>query len=86
MEKRLPAFRHAHHVRMCASRQPLTRVQMKELVDLRGGQSVSDLQLLNNEHLSGQWPLFQLLARVPPWGWLFWVYFMLEAHLWVDEA
>lgn len=33
----------SHHVGVCAPWQPLARVQMKELVDLGGGQPVSDL-------------------------------------------
>lgn len=77
---------HLYHVGMRAPWQSLACVQMKELVDLGGGQAVSDLQLLNDEHLAGQWPLFLLLARGPSYGCLFWVYFVLEAHLRVDEA
>lgn len=42
----------SYHVGVCAAWQPLTRVQMKELVDLGGGQAVSDLQLLDNEDLA----------------------------------
>lgn len=34
---------HSYHVGVRTPWQPLTRVQMKELVDLGGGQSVSDL-------------------------------------------
>lgn len=46
-----------YHVGVGATWHPLTRVQVQELVDLGGGEPVSDLKLLNNEHLAGQWPL-----------------------------
>jgi hypothetical protein len=59
---------------------------VQELVDLGGGKPVSDLQLLHDEHLAGQWPLFQLLARGCVRGCLLRVHLVLKAHLWVDEA
>lgn len=46
-----------YHVGVGATWQPLARVQVQELVDLGRGETVSDLQLLHDEHLAGQWPL-----------------------------
>lgn len=46
-----------YHVGVGTTWQPLTRVQVQELVDLGGGEPVSDLQLLHDEHLAGQRPL-----------------------------
>lgn len=44
-----------HHVRMSFSRHFLARIQVEELVHLWGSQSVSNLQVLHNKHLPGDW-------------------------------
>lgn len=43
-----------HHVGVSSARHALTGVEVEELVDLWGGQSVSNFQLLHDEHLPGE--------------------------------
>lgn len=42
-----------HHIGMGSSGHALARVEVQELVDLRGGQAIADLQLLDDENLPG---------------------------------
>lgn len=56
---------HAHHVGVGSAGHALTGVQVEELVELRGGQSVTHLQLLHNEHLPREWLL--------PYTWSFYI-------------
>lgn len=43
-----------HHVGVSSAGHTLTSVKVEEFVDLWGGQSVSNFQLLDNEHLPGE--------------------------------
>lgn len=82
-------FLPSHHVGVGSARHALAGVEVEEFVDLWGGQSVSNLQLLNNKHLPGErlfatgthtdhschWPLPIRSSHRP------WVSLMLEGHL-----
>lgn len=52
----------AHHVGVCSAWHALTGVQIQKLVNLRGSQSISHLQLLNDKHLTGN----RLFAKPRP--------------------
>lgn len=69
-----------YHVGVGAPRHALACVEIQELVDLGGGQSVAHLQLLHDEHLAGQRLLLQLPAGDDR-AWLCRVRLVLEAHL-----
>lgn len=43
-----------HHVGVSSAGHALTGIEVEEFVDLRGGQSVPNFQLLDDEHLSGE--------------------------------
>lgn len=66
-----------HHVGVGRAGHLLAGVKVQELVHLGGGQSVSDLQVLDDEHLPGH----RLVRRRPRGHRGLGVYLMLEPHL-----
>lgn len=85
----LPASLLSHHVGVGSAWHALTGVEVEEFVDLWGGQSVSNLQLLNDEHLPGEGLLAAGTNPDPYCRWSLpilprychWVGLMLEGHL-----
>lgn len=83
------AFLLPHHVGVGTARHALAGVEVEEFVDLRGGQSISDLQLLHDEHLPGERLLTaragtrcrwaRALAILP--SYCHWIGLVLERHL-----
>lgn len=73
-----------HHVGVSSARHALTGVQVQELVDLRGSQTVSHLQFLDDKHLAGK-RLFSEAWSFSIWscsrGHHHWVRLMLETDL-----
>lgn len=55
----------------------LARIQVEELVHLRSCQSVSDLQVLHDKHLPGDW----LIHCRPRSHLSLWVHLVLKSHL-----
>lgn len=57
-----------HHVGVSTARHALAGVEVEEFVDLRGGQSISNLQLLHDEHLPGERLLTTRAGSRPHWA------------------
>lgn len=79
-----------HHVGVSTARHALAGVEVEELVDLRGGQSISNLQLLHDEHLPGERLLTTRAGSRPHWARALAILpsycprigLVLEGHLW----
>lgn len=83
------AFLLPHHVGVSTARHALAGVEVEEFVDLRGGQSISNLQLLHDEHLPGDGLLTTGEGSCQHWAWALailpshchWIGLVLERHL-----
>jgi len=79
----------SHHVGVGSAGHALARVEVEEFIDLWWGQSVPNLQLLDDEHLSGERQLaagtdpdhsrYRSLPFLPRCGHCIWL--VLEGHL-----